>query len=49
MRENGVRARQKRRFKATTDSKHSMPVAGNLQNCRFTSDAPNGLWIGDIT
>ena len=30
MRENGIRARHKRRYKATTDSKHSLPVAENL-------------------
>ena len=27
MRENGIRARHKRRYKATTDSKHALPVA----------------------
>jgi transposase InsO family protein len=30
MRENGIRARHKRRYKATTDSKHNLPVAANL-------------------
>lgn len=30
MRENGIRARHKRRFKATTDSKHALPVTPNL-------------------
>jgi putative transposase len=30
MRENGIRARHKRRYKATTDSKHSLPIAPNL-------------------
>ena len=30
MREHGIRARHKRRFKATTDSKHALPVADNL-------------------
>ena len=30
MRENGLAARQKRRFKRTTDSEHSWPVAPNL-------------------
>jgi len=49
MRENGIRARHKRRFKATTDSKHSMPVADNLLNRQFTPEAPNKLWAGDIT
>jgi putative transposase len=49
MREHGIRARHKRRFKATTDSKHSMPVADNLLNRDFTPAAPNRVWTGDIT
>ncbi len=49
MLESGIRARHKRRFKATTDSKHSMPVADNLLNRQCTPDAPNSLWAGDIT
>ena len=49
MRENGIRARHKRRFKATTDSKHSMPVAPNLLARNFTPEAPNRVWTGDIT
>jgi transposase InsO family protein len=49
MREHGIRARHKRRFKATTDSKHSMPVAPNLLARNFTPVAPNRVWTGDIT
>ena len=49
MRENGIRARHKRRFKATTDSRHSMPVADNLLARNFTPAAPNQVWTGDIT
>lgn len=49
MRDNGIRARHKRRFKATTDSKHSMPVAPNLLARNFTPQAPNKVWTGDIT
>ena len=49
MREAGIRARHKRRFKATTDSKHSMPVAANLLARNFTPPAPNKVWTGDIT
>jgi transposase InsO family protein len=49
MREHGIRARHKRRFKATTDSKHSMPVAPNLLARNFTSEVPNRVWTGDIT
>ena len=38
MREAGVRARHKRRYKATTDSKHSMPVADNVLARNFTPE-----------
>jgi transposase InsO family protein len=49
MRENGVVARRKRKYRATTDSRHSHPVAENvLQRC-FTVDEPNRVWVGDIT
>lgn len=49
MREHGIRARHKRRYKATTDSKHSMPVAPNLLARNFTPEAPSRVWTGDIT
>ena len=49
MRENGIRARHKRRYKATTDSKHSLPVAENLLDRNFTPSAPNQIWTSDIT
>lgn len=49
MRDNGIRARHKRRFKATTDSKHALPVAPNVLARNFTPQAPNRVWTGDIT
>jgi putative transposase len=49
MREHGIRARHKRRFKATTDSKHGLPVAENLLDRNFTPAAPNQVWTSDIT
>jgi putative transposase len=49
MRENGIRARHKRRFKATTDSKHALPVAPNLLDRGFTPVAPNQVWTADMT
>jgi len=49
MRKDGLRAKVKRRFKATTDSKHSLPVAGNLVQRDFAPDQPNQVWAGDIT
>lgn len=49
MRENGIRARHKRRYKATTDSKHDLPVAQNLLDRDFAPCAPNKVWTSDIT
>ncbi len=49
MRDNGIRARHKRRFKATTDSKHALPVAPNLLDRNFQPPAPNQVWSADLT
>ena len=49
MQENGIKAKHKRRFKVTTDSKHNLPVAPNLLDRNFTPDAPNQVWTSDIT
>jgi transposase InsO family protein len=49
MRENGIRARHKRRYKITTDSKHGLPVATNLLERNFTPATPNQVWTSDIT
>ena len=49
MRKDGLRAKLKRRFKATTDSKHNLPVAANLVQRNFTPDQPDRVWAGDIT
>ena len=49
MRENGIHARHKRRYKVTTDSRHTLPVAENLLDRQFTPTAPNQIWISDIT
>ena len=45
----GLRCRQKRKFKATTNSRHSLPVAANLLNQKFAASAPNQIWLSDIT
>ena len=49
MRENGLRGRHKRRFKATTDSKHTLPVAPNLLEQNFETERPDQAWTADIT
>lgn len=49
MRENGIRARHKRRYRVTTDSKHGLPVAANQLERNFDPAAPNQVWTSDIT
>lgn len=49
MRKNGIRAKMKKKFKVTTDSKHTLPVSENLVNRDFSPTALNHLWLGDIT
>ena len=50
MKQHGIQARGKRRFRvATTNSRHDLPVAPNLLNRNFTVAAPNQAWSGDIT
>ncbi|MBR8258337.1 IS3 family transposase, partial [Burkholderia ambifaria] len=49
MRENGIRARHKRRYRVTTDSKHKLPVAPNLLNREFAPAEPNQVFTSDIT
>jgi len=45
----GIRCKQKRKFKATTDSKHKLPVAENLLGQEFKVYAPDRVWVSDIT
>ena len=49
MRENGIRAKQKKKFRATTDSNHTYPVAPNLLLRNFEADMPDRKWLADIT
>jgi putative transposase len=45
----GIRCKQKRRFKATTNSRHRLPVAENLLGQEFKVYRPNAVWVSDIT
>lgn len=45
----GLRCKQKRKFKATTNSRHALPLAPNLLNRQFAVSAPNRAWVTDIT
>lgn len=49
MRENGLGACQRRRYRSTTDSKHNLPVAENLLNRKFDVAEANRVWASDIT
>lgn len=45
----GLYCKQKKKFRATTDSKHNLPIADNLIGQRFETTAPNQVWVTDIT
>ena len=45
----GIRCKQKRKFKVTTDSKHNLPIAPNVLQRNFTVAAPNQVWVSDLT
>ncbi|AQV96663.1 transposase [Cupriavidus necator] len=49
MRETGLRARWKRKFVSTTDSRHTLPVAENVLDRQFDVAEPNRAWVSDIT
>ena len=49
MRQEGVSALTRRRFRATTDSRHTFPVAPNRLARHFQATAPNRVWLSDIT
>jgi len=49
MQQQGLRARKKRRFQTTTDSRHGLPLAANLLDRQFTVTAPNTTWVTDIS
>jgi len=45
----GLRCKQKRKFKATTNSSHALPLAPNLLDRQFAVATPNCAWVTDIT
>jgi putative transposase len=48
MREHDLQPRVRRRFVATTDSDHDLPIFPNLAK-NMAADGPNQLWVSDIT
>jgi transposase InsO family protein len=49
MKKAGIRSRTKKKFKATTNSQHNLPVAPNLLKQEFKVNTPDSVWAGDIT
>jgi putative transposase len=49
MSENGIKSKVTKKFKATTNSNHKLPVAENILNRDFTVDKPNEKMVSDIT
>ena len=49
MKKNGIKSRVKRKYKATTDSNHNLPVAENILNREFTAASRDTKWLSDIT
>jgi len=49
MARQGLRAKGARKYKATTNSNHSLPVAENLLQQNFEAERPNQKWVSDIT
>jgi len=49
MRKVGIRAKSKRKYKLTTNSKHKRPKAANLLKQNFNTSETNKLWAADIS
>lgn len=49
MKINGLRAKATKKFKATTNSNHKLPVAPNLLEQNFYASKQNEKWVSDIT
>lgn len=49
MKEFGIKAKRRRKFRHTTDSNHNLTVAPNLLNREFRPDRPDKVWASDIT
>jgi transposase InsO family protein len=49
MRENNLRSKVTKKYKATTNSKHNLPVFPNRLNQNFKVNRPGEVWVSDIT
>jgi transposase InsO family protein len=49
MREANVQVRHRKKYKVTTNSKHSLPLFDNLLKRQFVVEAPDQVYVSDIT
>jgi hypothetical protein len=49
LKQKGLRAKAARKYKATTNSSHKLPVTANILNREFQATEPNQKWAGDIS
>lgn len=49
MQKHGIKARHKRKYKATTDSRHNLPIAPNRVAQNFVTQRVDQIWTSDIT
>jgi putative transposase len=49
MNKHNIKAKSKKKWKATTNSKHNLPIAANLLEQNFVAEKPNQVWTSDIT
>jgi transposase InsO family protein len=49
MKSAGIKAKRKRKFLATTNSRHNYPIVPNVLNREFTATRPAQVWVSDIT
>ena len=49
MLKHGIASKHRRKYRATTNSRHDLPVADNLVKRDFSAKAPNRLWVADTT
>ena len=49
MRQHGIVSKHKKKFRVTTNSVHSFPIAKNLLQRQFNVSKPGQCWVSDIT
>lgn len=49
MKQLGLKRKVKKKYRATTDSKHTLFISPNILNRQFTTKKPSKVWVSDIT